>query len=97
MKHINNALSKLIKICYEYKLNKLGLATFIHNLGIVMLPDECTKELAMLLEDSIDELDFIIYGGGGTNEREVSIEIADRLINAAKLERERLKNYRPYG
>lgn len=89
-------LQKIIDICQAYKAGNFGVEEFQHKLESIYLPDECKYSLERVQHNAFNKLEKILYFYPLDEHKQYADEVADELIKATILEKERLKEYRPY-
>ena len=101
--HIREPLQHFIDICECYKDDQFDVLEFQHAIKYSYLPPETSKELSIIQHNAHEDIEDIIYGSVGMDEkyreerRKLAIPLADKLITATIAEIERLENYTPYA
>ncbi|MCL2014821.1 MAG: hypothetical protein FWG68_01075 [Defluviitaleaceae bacterium] len=103
LERIREPLEHFINICNRYKNDEFDVLDFQHAIAYVYLPPETSQKFGIILHNAHEDLEGIIYGTVGMEDkyrddrREHAVPLADKLIAATQAEIKRLENYKPYA
>lgn len=86
-------LNKLIKICKDFKNNYIEIEEFQRKVELVVLPDKYKKTLEKEQHNACNRLEEIMFCYK-ESQKMYSYKVADDLINAVLIEKEKLKKER---